>query len=396
MPGAGTGVHAPWEKVGRVGLNGPVATSASPAQAAWSRVRHNLRLSAGARLFDQWLKPIELVETGDPDMIRLTLPSAFMTNWVKSHYAERLLHEFRAIIPGVRSVAIETATTLAVVEVLTPGPVTADAPDAAAKPRPVLDTRFTFARFCVDASNRVAFNAAKALAEPGPPRFSPLFLHSATGNGKSHLMHAIGHAYLAAVPGAGVICMSAERFMFDFVAAMRAKDTHAFKARLRSVDLLLIDDLQFIAGKDATQEEFFHTVNEIMAAGKRIVISADRCPQALDGVEPRIVSRLAGRAGRRHQGAGAGVAQRGAGAAAGRASRDACAGRRAGDAVGADHRQHPRPGRLAQPPDRLFGADRRRDRHGIRGRDAWARCCAGRSGGSRSTRSRRRSRRIST
>ncbi|MES2754018.1 MAG: chromosomal replication initiator protein DnaA, partial [Pseudomonadota bacterium] len=186
------------------------------------------------------------------------------------------------------------AATTAVIEVLAPGPVQADAPAAATRPRPVLDQRFTFARFCVDASNRVAFNAARALAEPGPPRFSPLYLHSATGNGKTHLMHAIGHAYLAAVPSAGVICMSAERFMFDFVAAMRAKDTHAFKTRLRSVDLLLIDDLQFIAGKDATQEEFFHTVNEVMAAGKRIVISADRCPQALDGVEPRIVSRLAG------------------------------------------------------------------------------------------------------
>ena len=297
MSGAGAGALAPLGEgeglgVGVIGANG---TSASAAQAAWARVRQGLRLSAGARLFDQWLKPIALVETGDPDVIRLTLPSAFMTNWVKSHYADRLYHEFRAILPNVTKVAIETASTTAtVVEVLTPGPVKADAPDAASRPRPVLDTRYTFERFCVDASNRVAFNAAKALAQPGPPRFSPLFLHSATGNGKSHLMHAIGHAYLAAVPGAGVICMSAERFMFEFVAAMRAKDTHAFKTRLRSVDLLLIDDLQFIAGKDATQEEFFHTVNEIMAAGKRIVISADRCPQALDGVEPRIVSRLAG------------------------------------------------------------------------------------------------------
>ena len=286
-----------------MGVTGPNSTGASaaqsPAQSAWARVRQGLRLSAGARLFDQWLKPIELVETGDPDIIRLTLPSAFMTNWVKSHYADRLFHEFRAILPNVTKVAIETASTTAtMVEVLAPGAVQAaaspSASGAASRPRPVLDIRFTFDRFCVDASNRVAFNAAKALAQPGPPRFSPLFLHSATGNGKSHLMHAIGHAYLAAVPGAGVICMSAERFMFDFVAAMRAKDTHSFKTRLRSVDLLLIDDLQFIAGKDATQEEFFHTVNEIMAAGKRIVISADRCPQALDGVEPRIVSRLGG------------------------------------------------------------------------------------------------------
>jgi chromosomal replication initiator protein len=105
-------------------------------------------------------------------------------------------------------------------------------------------------------------------------------------------MHAIAHTFLEAQPNARVICMSAERFMFDFVAAMRARDTFAFKMRLRAADLLIIDDLQFIAGKDATQEEFFHTINEIVGAGKRLVIAADRSPQALDGVEPRIVSRL--------------------------------------------------------------------------------------------------------
>jgi chromosomal replication initiator protein len=163
-----------------------------------------------------------------------------------------------------------------------------------------LDPRFTFDRFEVDASNRVAFNAAKALAEPGAPRFSPLFLHSGTGNGKTHLMHAIAHAFRAAQPDATILYMSAERFMFEFVAAVRARaqrqsdrDTHAFKERLRAADLLLIDDLQFIAGKDSTQEEFFHTVNAIMSAGKRLVISADRCPQGLDGIESRIVSRIA-------------------------------------------------------------------------------------------------------
>lgn len=274
---------------------------------AWAQVRTNLRESAGARLFDQWLKPMQLEDSGDADRVRLSLPSAFMTNWVRSHYADRLFHEFRAVLPSVRVVEIETAPARSV-----PGVTALTAPVAiapvvapvaalpAAEPviavdveRPALEPRYTFDRFVVDASNRVAFNAAKALAEPGPVRFSPLFLHSGTGQGKTHLMHAIGHAFMAAVPGARVIAMSAERFMFDFVAALRARDTFAFKARLRSADLLLIDDLQFIAGKDATQEEFFHTVNEIMAAGKRLVISADRCPQALDGIEQRIIGRMA-------------------------------------------------------------------------------------------------------
>ncbi len=325
---------------------------ATEAEKAWGRVRASLRESAGARLFEQWLKPIELIPSEDSDAIRLALPSAFMTNWVRNHYADRLALEFRQIMPQVRTVQIETRApgpapvVLAIVPdepapqavpaveaeddkaeskaesgtkanttskpapapvvepaqaslkfgvdpALKPAPSATDTIAANLPERPPLDPRYTFERFVVDPSNKVAFNAAKVLAEPGPVRFSPLFLHSDTGQGKTHLMHAIGHAFLAANPRATVLCMSAERFMYDFVASMRARDTHAFKQRLRGADLLLIDDLQFIAGKDATQEEFFHTVNEIMAAGKRLVISADRCPQALEGVESRIISRMA-------------------------------------------------------------------------------------------------------
>ncbi len=307
------------------------------AEKAWARVRASLRESAGVRLFEQWLKPIELIPGEDRDTIRLALPSAFMTNWVRNHYADRLVLEFKQILPHVRTVQIETrapgrAPVVLAIEPaapvpVTPAPVANPVPaetmsvaepaqvsmkfgvDPSLKPapavpvaapvamgvpaeRPPLDPRYTFARFVVDPSNKVAFNAAKVLAEPGPVRFSPLFLHSGTGQGKTHLMHAIGHSFLEHNPHAIVLCMSAERFMYDFVASMRARDTHAFKQRLRGADLLLIDDLQFIAGKDATQEEFFHTVNEIMAAGKRLVISADRCPQALEGVEARIVSRM--------------------------------------------------------------------------------------------------------
>uniref|UniRef100_UPI0035CBE5E7 chromosomal replication initiator protein DnaA n=1 Tax=uncultured Sphingomonas sp. TaxID=158754 RepID=UPI0035CBE5E7 len=264
---------------------------------AWNTVRAHLRESAGVRLFDQWLKPIALVPGADSETVRLTLPSSFMTNWVRNHYADRLLQEFRALVPAVRRVSIETGAAptpvLKVETVAEPAPAPAvDAAPLVIAARPTLDPRFTFDRFVVDASNRVAFNAAKALAEPGVPRFSPLFLHSGTGQGKSHLMHAIGAAYLEAVPEARVLLMSAERFMFDFVQALRNRDTHSFKTRLRSADLLLVDDLQFIAGKDSTQEEFFHTINEVMGAGKRLVISADRCPQGLDGVEARIMSRL--------------------------------------------------------------------------------------------------------
>jgi chromosomal replication initiator protein len=285
------------------GLVAEVIMSGGAVARAWTTVRAHLRESAGARLFDQGLKPMELIAGSDGESVRLALPSAFMTNWVRNHYADRLLQEFRAILPDVRNVSIETRSATPVPKVLSVEPVSATVAAApfAGKPvlRPTLDPRFTFDRFVVDQSNRVAFNAARALAEPGVPRFSPLFLHSGTGQGKTHLMHAIGAAFLDACPDANVIMMSAERFMFEFVQAVRARaqrqadqDTHAFKTRLRAADLLMIDDLQFIAGKDSTQEEFFHTVSEVMASGKRLVISADRCPQGLDGVEARILSRL--------------------------------------------------------------------------------------------------------
>lgn len=273
--------------------------------AAWARVRQNLRASAGQRLFDRWLKPMELVAPDEAGIVRLTLPSAFMTDWVRNHYAERLTHEFRAQLPQVRDVVVETASALQsrivppaaladpVAATPMPAPVPA-VPQRAPAERPAFDPRYRFDRFVVSASNRVAFNAARALAEPGVPRFSPLFLHSGTGLGKTHLMHAIGHAFLDADPGASAVYLPAERFMFEFVAAMRARDTHGFKAKLRGVDLLMIDDLQFVAGKDATQEECLHTINAFMDAGKRVVIACDRSPALLEGIDPRLLSRLGG------------------------------------------------------------------------------------------------------
>ena len=160
--------------------------------------------------------------------------------------------------------------------------------------QPGLETRLRFERFVVGRSNEVAYGAARALAEGGPVNFNPLFLHGGTGLGKTHLMHAIGWETLRHNPQAKVAYMSAEKFMVEFLAAIRAKETIAFKQRLRALDLLLLDDVQFIAGKESTQEEFFHTLNELISSGRKVVISADRGPQDLAGLQDRILSRLAG------------------------------------------------------------------------------------------------------
>ena len=259
---------------------------------AWASVREMMRKSAGVRVFDQWLKPIMLLGPGDgAGTVRLGLPSEFMTSWVTQHYQDKLALAFRDVLPGFRALTVETCDSRrpSTVVAVPQHPAVAPLPGA---PRDPFDPRYTFDRFVEAPSNRLAANAARSMATPGRPQYSPLFLYSGTGLGKTHLMHAIGHAFRASQPDASIVMMSAEKFMFEFVSAMRARDTLSFKARLRSADLLMIDDIQFIAGKDATQEEFFHTVNEIISTGKRLVISADRSPHDLDGVESRIQSRL--------------------------------------------------------------------------------------------------------
>ena len=266
------------------------------AGAAWDAVRQGLRQSCGQRAFDGWLKPLGLAafeaETG---VVRLAAPSAFLANWVQTHFAEQIELAWRAVMPQARTVLIEAAEAggRPMLSADTPATIEA-APEKAAAPQTgsAFDQRYTFESFVVGKANELAYNAAHSLAEGGKLQFNPLFLHGGVGLGKTHLMHAIGQDYRARHPEARVVYMSAEKFMYEFVAAMRAKDTHSFKARLRSADLLMIDDVQFIAGKDSTQEEFFHAMNELISAGRRLVISADRSPQDLEGIESRILSRL--------------------------------------------------------------------------------------------------------
>ncbi len=278
------------------GAQAPATGDASPVEAAWAAIRVGLRRDCGVRTFDGWLKPITLAGyDAATDTVELALPSQFMANWVETHFADRLLHAWRAMLPQVRRVTIvgaaDTQRPVLFDSVPEAEPVPADPAPRVDSGTP-LEPRYTFDSFVVGKANEVAYNAARTLAEGGAIGFNPLFLHGGTGLGKTHLMHAIGHDYRRRHPAGRVVYMSAEKFMYEFVSAMRAKDTLSFKQKLRSADLLMIDDVQFIAGKESTQEEFFHTMNEIISAGKRLVISADRSPQDLEGIESRILSRL--------------------------------------------------------------------------------------------------------
>ena len=269
------------------------APIAAPLEAAWESIRSGLRRDLGARTFDGWLKPAAL-GTFDPDAgaLELLMPSQFMADWVRSHFGDRLALAWRTVLPIVREVRVIAASDAprpSPLLILEDTPVAQPARDPSA---PNFDQRYRFETFIVGKANEVAATAARTLATAGTVSFNPLFIHGGTGRGKTHLLHAIGHAFLAHFPGSRVVSMSAEKFMVEFIRALRENDTIGFKSRLRSADLLLIDDVQFIAGKDSTQEEFFHTMNEIITAGRRLVITSDRAPQDLDGIAPRILSRL--------------------------------------------------------------------------------------------------------
>ncbi|RST32154.1 chromosomal replication initiator protein DnaA [Sphingomonas ginkgonis] len=278
---------------------------AAPLVAAWENIRGGLRRDLGVRTFDGWLKPAELGGF-DPESgcLEISMPSQFMADWVRSHFGDRLELAWKTTLPIVREIRVVTCdggprpAPLLILEeepepvAVSPAAVAGAKASADGYPPPNFDPRYSFPNFVVGKANEVAFTAARTLAESDKVGFNPLFIHGGTGRGKTHLLHAIGQTFLARNPGARVVSMSAEKFMVEFVRAIRENDTIGFKHRLRSADLLLIDDVQFIAGKESTQEEFFHTMNEIITAGRRLAITSDRAPQDLDGIAPRILSRL--------------------------------------------------------------------------------------------------------
>jgi len=274
--------------------------------ADWADISQGLKKDLGPQHHSQWIKPIQVgsfcKETGTLDLF---LPTEFSANWVADRFADRLslawkiarsevrqvriaVHPRRRAMPELRmgGLAANDTGPIAPVQRQAAMPLTADAAVTG------LDPSLTFAEFVSGAANVLAVNAAQRMASLETPQFSPLYLKGSTGQGKTHLLHAIGHAYAAARPGARIFYCSAERFMIEFVQAMRSNEMLEFKARLRGFDLLLVDDIQFIIGKASTQEEFLHTIDALMSAGKRLVVAADRAPQALDGVEQRLLSRL--------------------------------------------------------------------------------------------------------
>lgn len=275
----------------------------------WQKVRGRLREEVGDAAFTSWVQPMSLGGVRD-GAVRLSVPTRFMRDWVLTHYAERIRALWAGENPAVRAVDVVVAANDApAAPAVAEAPAVespAAAPSAAARPAPVeaaapvvddlsapLDPRYTFENFVTGKPNEFAYAAAQRVADSERPAFNPLFLYGGVGLGKTHLMHAIAWAIRERHPGRRVVYMSAEKFMYSFVRALRYKTTMDFKEQFRTVDVLMIDDVQFICGKDSTQEEFFHTFNALVDQGRQIVISADKSPADLEDIGDRLRSRLA-------------------------------------------------------------------------------------------------------
>ncbi|WP_259781536.1 chromosomal replication initiator protein DnaA [Aestuariispira ectoiniformans] len=264
----------------------------------WARIRARLRSEYGETAYKSWLKPLTLDGAAD-GTVRLRVPTRFMRNWIESQYANRLSTLWASENPSITTVEIDhvgnrpaNAQDMAVeVADLAPANIQEEGSLSLDISAP-LDDRFTFERFVVGKPNELAFAAARRVAEAEAVPFNPLFLYGGVGLGKTHLMHAIAWHISQNHPQKKIIYLSAEKFMYQFIRALRYKDTMAFKEQFRSVDILMIDDVQFIAGKDNTQEEFFHTFNALVDQNRQVIISADKSPAELDGIEDRMKSRL--------------------------------------------------------------------------------------------------------
>ena len=268
----------------------------------WEKISGLLRAEIGEAAYQSWLKPMTVREVRD-GLVRISVPTRFMRDWIVAHYADRLRTLWGWENPTVQEVDIVVQPECGVPPVNGEGRrarAVGEAPRARV-PAPTgaqtdigapLDPRFTFENFVVGKPNEFAYAAARRVAEAKRVPFNPLFLYGGVGLGKTHLMHAVAWHIRSQSPARTVIYLSAEKFMYRFIRALREQNTVDFKEQFRSVDVLMIDDVQFVSGKDSTQEEFFHTFNALVDQGRQIVLSADKSPSDLEGIEDRLKSRL--------------------------------------------------------------------------------------------------------
>jgi len=260
----------------------------------WNAALSALERKYSKPIFEMWLKPMRLVALSEAGIV-LTVQSAFARDWVENRLKgdiSEVLTELLGATLALRFVVAADAPSGPPGEGDLPAPAAHRAPLAEDLRHGNLNPRYTFEEFVVGNSNRFAHAASQAVAEAPARAYNPLFLYGGVGLGKTHLMHAIGHQVIAQNPSANVVYVSSEKFTNEFIVAVQKNQTLEFRNKYRLVDVLLIDDIQFIEGKEGTQEEFFHTFNALHEAQKQLVISSDRPPKEIQTLESRLRSRF--------------------------------------------------------------------------------------------------------
>ncbi len=264
----------------------------------WKQVISDLNKHYSEALYKSWFSKLSFLDSS-VNNVTLSTPTNFIRDWIKSRYARDILKSWQSYDQNIKSIEIVTREILKQDQnIIEPVEKISSIKEAIDSDNEgvfsSLDLRFTFDNFVVGGPNELAYAASRAIAESANAlaESNPLFLYGGVGLGKTHLMHAIAWYIKRNNPSRKVIYMSAEKFMYQFVKALRNKDVMSFKEEFRSVDVLMIDDIQFICGKDSTQEEFFHTFNALIDNNRQMVISCDRSPSDLDNIEDRIKSRL--------------------------------------------------------------------------------------------------------
>ncbi len=292
-------------------------------QSLWDEAVDRLRTRISPQNYDMWLRPIELTSF-DGSTLRLRAPNSYVRLWFESNFLGALMKEIQDLGHELRvefdpdgplerppapetppaagsSPSLEVAAHAASLDTPIP-PAPSSAPAPALPPEDVirapesasLNPRYTFDTFVSGPSNQLAFAASQAAASSYPPKYNPVFLCGGVGLGKTHLLHAIGHQQLLNRPGSRIVYISSERFMNEYVQAIRTGRMHEFRRNYREgIDVLLVDDVQFLAGKEGTQDEFFHTFNTLHENHKQIVLTADRKPHEISDIADRLRTRFA-------------------------------------------------------------------------------------------------------
>lgn len=288
----------------------------------WQRCLTRLEDELPSQQFNMWIRPLQVAASADGAELTLFAPNRFVVDWVRDKYLDRIgevlgemqsgpLPQLRLEVGSTRASTPVAASFNGSVPAASSGPITTPAvapaprqPESDSRPQPTalggarkhrsnLNTGFTFSTFVEGKSNRMAAAAAQQVAEnPASHGYNPLLLYGGVGLGKTHLMHAVGNELLRRNPNAKVVYLHSERFVADMISALRNKTINEFKRFYRSVDALLIDDIQFFAGKEQSQEEFFHTFNALLENGQQIILTCDKFPKEVDGLEERLKSRF--------------------------------------------------------------------------------------------------------